>query len=66
MTRRDRKQHAARKPDQAQPAEPVDVVDGIPDRQADPPRWKLLALAGVFLAWIAFLLYCQLGGAPPK
>lgn len=65
MTKRDKKQ-AARKDDQTHPTEPIDVIDGIPDRQAERPRWKLLTLAGVFLAWIAFMLYCQLAGEPPK
>ncbi len=45
----------------ASPA-PVDVVDGIPDRARSPARWKYVALALIFLAWIAFLIYCLLAG----
>ena len=41
---------------------PVDVVDGIPDRSRHRPRWKYVALAAVFLAWVAVLLYCHLAG----
>lgn len=50
----------------APPTEPIDVVDAIADRHAQPPRWKLLVLGGLFVAWIAFMLYCQLAGAPAK
>ncbi|HUU94564.1 MAG TPA: hypothetical protein VM487_02405 [Phycisphaerae bacterium] len=46
----------------AQPAEPVDVVDGIPDCAARRPAWKYVLIALVFLAWAAFLLYCHLAG----
>ncbi len=67
MTRRDKRTAAKSKPPApAPPPEPIDVVDGIADRQANPPRWKLLALAGLFVAWVAFMLYCQLAGAPAK
>ena len=66
MTRRKKKHPTTPKPELPMPPGPIDVVDGIPDRQWSPARWKLLALAGVFVAWIAFLLYCQLAGAPPK
>jgi len=48
------------------PTDPIDVVGGIPDRQSRPPRWKFVVLAGVFVAWVAFMLYCQLAGAPAK
>ena len=64
MTRRDKKPPPTRKPDRTPPPEPIDMVDGIPDRQAVRPRWKFLVLAAVFAAWIAFLLYCQVAGAP--
>jgi len=66
MTRQDGKRAAEAKRDTAPPPGPIDVVDGIPDRQAGSPRWKLVVLAGIFLAWLAFLLYCQLAGSPPK
>jgi hypothetical protein len=55
MTRRD-----ARKA--PEPPEPVDAVDGIPDRSSNPAAWKYLLLAAIFLAWVAFLVYCQLAG----
>ncbi len=41
---------------------PIDVVDGIADREAKPPRWKYLLIAAIFLAWVGFLLYCKLAG----
>jgi len=42
--------------------EPVDVADGIPDRRANPPKWRYALLAAIFAAWVAFLIYCQLAG----
>jgi len=42
--------------------QPVDVVDGIPDRSLRPGRWKYVLIAVIFLAWVAFLVYCQLAG----
>ena len=50
------------RPPRPAPPPPVDLVDGIPDRQAHPPRWKYLAPAIVFLAWVAFLIYCAAAG----
>ena len=41
---------------------PVDVVDGIPDRQANPPRWKYALIAAIFLGWVGFLVYCLIAG----
>jgi hypothetical protein len=41
---------------------PVDVVDGIPDRSASRPRWKLALLAMVFVAWLALLIWVALSG----
>lgn len=48
----------------AQSAQPVDVVDGIPDRSARRSAWKYVLLALVFLGWVAFLVYCHLAGNP--
>ena len=48
--------------EQLGPPEPIDIIDGVPDRAPHPAVWKYLLLAGVFLAWMAFLLYCQFGG----
>jgi len=47
-----------------QPPEPVDVVDGIPDRSPTAPRWKLVVILLVFLAWVGFMLYVQFAGRP--
>lgn len=44
--------------------DPVDVVDGIPDRSSRPRGWKYAALAAVFIGWLAFLIYCALAGSP--
>ena len=42
--------------------EPVNVVDGIPDRSTHSGTWAYLIVAAVFVAWVAFLVYCQLAG----
>ena len=47
---------------QAPVPEPVNVVDGIPDRAPGKGTWQLILIAAVFLAWIALLIYCQLAG----
>lgn len=39
-------------------APPVNVVDGIPDRASHRPAWKYVLIVLIFLAWLAFLLYC--------
>lgn len=44
------------------PPQPVNVVDGIPDRSPSPAAWKYVLLAGVFVAWVAFLIYCAAAG----
>lgn len=48
-----------------QPREPVNLVDGMPDHSQHPALWKYLVLAAIFLAWLGFLVYCQLAGGPP-
>jgi hypothetical protein len=48
--------------DGPRPLCPIDVVDGIPDRAAKPAKWKYILIALIFLAWVAFLLYCLLSG----
>ena len=45
-------------------AEPVDLVEGIPDRAVRPALWKYVLIAAIFLAWLAFLIYCQTAAAP--
>ncbi|MDP7636237.1 MAG: hypothetical protein QF577_01685 [Phycisphaerae bacterium] len=42
--------------------EPVDVVEGIPDRIAASSRWKIVLIVVVFAAWVAFLIYCRYAG----
>ena len=44
------------------PPQPVDVQDGIPDRSARRPAWRLVAIFAAFAAWVGFLIYCQLAG----
>ena len=38
------------------------VADEIPDRSENPAKWKYLLIAAVFVAWVAFLVYCWLAG----
>lgn len=46
------------------PPEPVNVVDGIPDR-SDRPGWRRLVwILVVFAAWVTFLVYCLVAGSP--
>jgi hypothetical protein len=59
----------AKRPPKDQNAAPqapqaVDVVDGIPDRAARARGWYYALLAGAFLIWVAFLVYCQVAGKP--
>ncbi|MCD6377535.1 MAG: hypothetical protein J7L99_01650 [Planctomycetes bacterium] len=42
---------------------PVDVIDGIPDRTSRPSWWKYAILAGIFLAWVGFLIACKIIGS---
>lgn len=42
--------------------EPVDMVDGIPDRSANRGLWKYALIGLIFLAWLVFLLYCGFAG----
>jgi hypothetical protein len=66
MTRKRRTQPS--RPGQAAADEnvppPVDIVDGIPDRCEHAPKWKYILLAVVFVAWLAFLIYCAAAGRP--
>jgi len=39
----------------------LDVGEDTPDR-AERPLGKYLILAGIFLAWLAFLIYCAVAG----
>jgi len=40
----------------------TDLVDGIPDRSANPAAWKYVLIAAAFLAWGAVLVYCAVAG----
>jgi len=42
---------------------PVDVIDGIPDRTSRSSWWKYAILAGIFLAWVGFLISCKIIGS---
>ena len=44
------------------PAEGAGAADGIPDRTEKPAKWKYLLLGAVFVAWLAFLVYCWVAG----
>ena len=42
--------------------EPVDVVDGIPDRSKRPARWVYVVIGAVFVVWVVFLIYNAMVG----
>lgn len=58
-----KKSGASHKTDKAKCLEPVDVIDGVPDRSGNPCSWKYIAVVAVFLAWIGFLIICGIIGA---
>lgn len=41
---------------------PIDVVDGVPDHAPKAPVWKYALLAGLFLAWVGFLILVRVLG----
>ncbi len=41
---------------------PIDVVDGIPDRNGGSGIWRRVIIGAVFAAWVAFLAYCVMAG----
>jgi hypothetical protein len=49
-------------PAPAPSGEPIDVIDGIPDRTARAPWWRYALLVAVGLAWAAVLVTCWLAG----
>ncbi len=49
-------------PKSADLPEPIDVVDGIPDRSKNPAAWKYLLIVLIFAGWVAFLIYCGIAG----
>jgi hypothetical protein len=54
---------ASQKQSQVPPAQPVDVVDGIPDRSPRRGKWILILLAVIFLAWMTFLVAVKILGS---
>lgn len=67
MSKKKKKSVASGVQEQAKDATPdaqsVQRVDGIPYRDANRPVWKYVAIGAVFVAWVAFLIYCQTAGA---
>ena len=51
-------------PPAPEPPKPVDVVDGLPDRSGGSSRRIIVLIVVIFSAWVAFLVYCRLAGAP--
>lgn len=41
---------------------PVDVVDGIPDRSPRPATWKYILIGAIFAAWVGVLVYFLVAG----
>ena len=62
MSANTKKSGASHKTDKAQCSEPVDVIDGVPDRSGNSRPWKYIAVAAVFGAWISFLIICGIVG----
>jgi len=60
--RRSRDRPPGEKAERQRIPQPVSVVNGIPDRRERTPNWMVLAIAGAFLAWLAFLIYCAAAG----
>jgi len=58
------KKRAAPSPPGPTPADPADVVEGLPDRSSAPRLWKYLLLALIFVGWVCFLVVCQMTGNP--
>jgi hypothetical protein len=48
------------------PPEPVNVIDGVPDRSEKRGKWKIVVILAVFAAWVAFLVYCKVAGSPQQ
>jgi len=47
----------------SEPTEPVNLVDGIPDRSPRPAKWAYVVIGVVFVAWVAALVYCRMAGS---
>ena len=59
-----RKNDASGRPSKARWPEPVDVINGVPDRSAKARLWKYVAVAVVFLIWVCLLVLCGVIGTP--
>ena len=46
----------------AQGAPKAREAEEIPGRSPNRAAWKYVLLAAIFLAWLAFLIYCAVGG----
>ncbi len=53
-----------RKPAEKHSPEPIDVVDGIPDRSGGAGIWRRVIIGVIFAGWVAFLVYCVMAGNP--
>ena len=47
-----------------QPTEPVNLIDGIPDRSTRRAVWKYVLIIAVFLFWLGVLVTIQIAGRP--
>ena len=50
----------------APPPEPVDRIDGVPDRTARAVWWKYAIIAAIFAAWVACLICIKVYGSLDK
>ncbi|MBS3734054.1 MAG: hypothetical protein KGY99_03925 [Phycisphaerae bacterium] len=57
-----RKKATDSRPATADPDATAEPADGVPEGSANRAAWKYILLAGIFLAWAGFLLYCALAG----
>lgn len=62
MTTKRKPHNTPAKPEKPTGHEPVDVIDGVPNRSGNVHTWKYLTIAAVFGAWIGFLILCGITG----
>ena len=65
MTRKRKAKPAAPPAKQPPAPEPVDTYEGIPDCSPRRPLWRWVLMAGLFVGWLALLVYCWLAGGSP-
>jgi len=58
-----REKQKAAKENPVEPAEPVDVVDGLADHSRNPAAWKYMLLAAIFILWVALLIWALAVGS---